>query len=121
MNMKQILMSLLLLLTTSLYATDVVTVSYEGGINKVELTKAAILYDADDWEVAKKAACLLAADIERVTGNSIVAQTTALQNGEAVIVGTIGYSRWIDPVGRRRETGYLDYSGWLGTFYRSYY
>lgn len=54
MNMKQILMSLLLLLTTSLYATDVVTVSYEGGINKVELTKAAILYDADDWEVAKK-------------------------------------------------------------------
>lgn len=113
MNMKQILMSLLLLLTTSLYATDVVTVSYEGGINKVELTKAAILYDADDWEVAKKAACLLAADIERVTGNSIVAQTTALQNGEAVIVGTIGYSRWID---RLVEEGKLDIStiqgGW---------
>lgn len=113
MNMKQILMSLLLLLTTSLYATDVVTVSYEGGINKVELTKTTVLYDADDWEVAKKAACLLAADIERVTGNSIVAQTTALQNGEAVIVGTIGHSRWID---RLVEEGKLDIStiqgGW---------
>ncbi len=115
MNMKQILMSLLLLLTTSLYATDVVTVSYEGGINKVELTKAAILYDADDWEVAKKAACLLAADIERVTGNSIVAQTTALQNGEAVIVGTIGYSRWID---RLVEEGKLDISTIQGAWER---
>lgn len=113
MNMKPILVFLLLLAATSLHATDVVTVSYEGGINKVELTKTTVLYDADDWEVAKKAACLLAADIERVTGNSIVAQTTALQNGEAVIVGTIGHSRWID---RLVEEGKLDIStiqgGW---------
>ena len=113
--MKQILVSLLLLVAISLRATDVVTVSYKDGTNKVDLTKATVLYDADDWEAAKKAACLLAADIELVTGNPVVAQTTELQGGEAVIIGTIGHSRWIE---RLVEDGKLDISAIQGSWER---
>lgn len=57
---------------------------------------AAILIDQQDHEVVHIAAGMLAGDLERVTGRKpeIVTQAGALPI--AIIIGTLGQSRWVD-------------------------
>ena len=60
---------------------------------------AAVCYDAGDAAVVETAAGLFAADVARVTGREIpvvAGQELPAKTRYAVIVGTIGQSRWID-------------------------
>ena len=60
---------------------------------------AAVCYDAADASVVETAAGLFAADVARVTGREIpvvAGQEFPAKTRCAVIVGTIGQSRWID-------------------------
>ena len=60
---------------------------------------AAVCYDAGDAAVVETAAGLFAADVARVTGREIpvvAGQEFPAKTRCAVIVGTIGQSRWID-------------------------
>ena len=60
---------------------------------------AAVCYDAGDAAVVETAAGLFAADVARVTGREIpvvAGQELPAKTRCAVIVGTIGQSRWID-------------------------
>ena len=71
--------------------TDFELVTADGG--------AAVCYDAADAAVVKTAAGLFAADVARVTGREIPVvdgQELPAKTRYAVIVGTVGQSRWID-------------------------
>lgn len=66
---------------------------------------AAILYDASDAAVVKRAAELFAADVEAVTGRYPRVTSAAGETGPAVIVGTVGGSALIR---RLSEAGKID-------------
>lgn len=66
---------------------------------------AAILYDASDAAVVKRAAELFAADVEAVTGRYPRVTSAAGETGPAVIVGTVGGSALIR---RLTEAGKID-------------
>lgn len=66
---------------------------------------AAILYDASDAAVVKRAAELFAADVEAVTGRRPQVTSAAGEAGPAVIVGTVGGSALIR---RLAEAGKID-------------
>lgn len=66
---------------------------------------AAILYDASDAAVVKRAAELFAADVEAVTGRRPRVTSAAGETGPAVIVGTVGGSALIR---RLSEAGKID-------------
>ncbi len=66
---------------------------------------AAILYDASDAAVVKRAAELFAADVEAVTGRRPRVTSAAGETGPAVIVGTVGGSALIR---RLAEAGKID-------------
>jgi len=66
---------------------------------------AAILYDASDAAVVKRAAELFAADVEAVTGRYPRVTSAAGETGPAVIVGTVGGSALIR---RLAEAGKID-------------
>lgn len=66
---------------------------------------AAILYDASDAAVVKRAAELFAADVEAVTGRRPQATSATGETGPAVIVGTVGGSALIR---RLSEAGKID-------------
>ena len=66
---------------------------------------AAILYDASDAAVVKRAAELFAADVEAVTGRRPQGTSATGETGPAVIVGTVGGSALIR---RLSEAGKID-------------
>ena len=66
---------------------------------------AAILYDASDAAVVKRAAELFAADVEAVTGRRPQVTSATGETGPAVIVGTVGGSALIR---RLSEAGKID-------------
>ena len=66
---------------------------------------AAILYDASDAAVVKRAAELFAADVEAVTGRRPQVTSATGETGPAVIVGTVGGSALIR---RLAEAGKID-------------
>lgn len=66
---------------------------------------AAILYDASDAAVVKRAAELFAADVETVTGRRPQVTSATGETGPAVIVGTVGGSALIR---RLSEAGKID-------------
>lgn len=66
---------------------------------------AAILYDASDAAVVKRAAELFAADVEAVTGRRPQVISATGETGPAVIVGTVGGSALIR---RLSEAGKID-------------
>ena len=66
---------------------------------------AAILYDASDAAVVKRAAELFAADVEVVTGRRPQVTSATGETGPAVIVGTVGGSALIR---RLSEAGKID-------------
>lgn len=66
---------------------------------------AAILYDASDAAVVKRAAELFAADVEAVTGRCPQVTSATGETGPAVIVGTVGGSALIR---RLSEAGKID-------------
>lgn len=66
---------------------------------------AAILYDASDAAVVKRAAELFAADVEAVTGRYPRVTSATGETGPAVIVGTVGGSALIR---RLAEAGKID-------------
>lgn len=66
---------------------------------------AAILYDASDATVVKRAAELFAADVEAVTGRRPQVTSATGETGPAVIVGTVGGSALIR---RLSEAGKID-------------
>ena len=66
---------------------------------------AAILYDASDAAVVKRAAELFAADVEAVTGRRPQLTSATGETGPAVIVGTVGGSALIR---RLSEAGKID-------------
>lgn len=66
---------------------------------------AAILYDASDAAVVKRAAELFAADVEAVTGRRPQMTSATGETGPAVIVGTVGGSALIR---RLSEAGKID-------------
>lgn len=66
---------------------------------------AAILYDASDAAVVKRAAELFAADVEAVTGRRPQVTSATGETGPAVIVGTVGGSTLIR---RLSEAGKID-------------
>lgn len=66
---------------------------------------AAILYDASDAAVVKRAAELFAADVEAITGRRPQVTSATGETGPAVIVGTVGGSALIR---RLSEAGKID-------------
>lgn len=76
---------------------------------------AAILYDASDAAVVKRAAELFAADVEAVTGRRPQVTSATGETGPAVIVGTVGGSALIR---RLSEAGKIDTAPLEGTWER---
>jgi len=79
------------------------------------LSAATVCTDAADYQVVHLAAGMLVDDIERVTGRRPVMQSAKrlqqLPQGPAVVAGTIGHSRLIDPLVKQ---GSLDVSAVRG-------
>lgn len=73
-----------------------ITVTHESGKDYVDLTKATVVFDKDDWNVVKNAARLFASDVNLVTEKEITLQNDLPTEGDIVLIGTIGKSKWID-------------------------
>lgn len=73
-----------------------ITVTHESGKDYVDLTKATVVFDKDDWNVVRNAARLFASDINLVTEKEITLQNDLPTEGDIVLIGTIGKSKWID-------------------------
>lgn len=73
-----------------------ITVTHESGKDYVDLTKATVVFDKDDWNVVRNAARLFASDINLVTEKEITLQNDLPTQGDIVLIGTIGKSKWID-------------------------
>ncbi len=86
-DMNRILLSLLLCIL--LFA------SCTGQQEGVNLKTATVVCEEGEQQVVKRAAELLCEDIERVTDCSVAMQKE-IPAGEAVLIGTIGKSEWID-------------------------
>jgi hypothetical protein len=92
----------------------IVKQKYEDGDFKLveDNNAAGILYDKNDCKVVEIAANHLRQDIERVTGSSPVISTNLENiNHNAVIIGTIGQSKYID---RLIQENKIDHSGISG-------
>lgn len=73
-----------------------ITVTHESGKDYVDLTKATVVFDKDDWNVVRNAARLFTSDINLVTEKEITLQNDLPTEGDIVLIGTIGKSKWID-------------------------
>lgn len=73
-----------------------ITVTHESGKDYVDLTKATVVFDKDDWNVVRNAARLFASDVNLVTEKEITLQNDLPTQGDIVLIGTIGKSKWID-------------------------
>lgn len=73
-----------------------ITVTHESGKDYVDLTKATVVFDKDDWNVVRNAARLFASDVNLVTEKEITLQNDLPTEGDIVLIGTIGKSKWID-------------------------
>ncbi len=73
--------------------------------------KTVIYYDAGDYGVVKKTACLLAEDIKRVTNKKVPVSSKKVSSEYAVVVGTVGHNAFID---RLVAEGQLDVSAICG-------
>ncbi len=87
--------------------------SYKGGIifglllaamnsHALDLSKTTIVYDAKDARLVATMAQTLAEDIQRVSGTK-PRVSTAMQQGDIIILGTIGHSRYIKDVEAIRD------------------
>lgn len=73
-----------------------ITVTHESGKDYVDLTKATVVFEKDDWNVVRNAARLFASDVNLVTEKEITLQNDLPTEGDIVLIGTIGKSKWID-------------------------
>ncbi len=73
-----------------------ITVTHESRKDYVDLTKATVVFDKDDWNVVRNAARLFASDVNLVTEKEITLQNDLPTEGDIVLIGTIGKSKWID-------------------------
>ena len=73
--------------------------------------KTVIYYDAGDYGVVEKTACLLAEDIKRVTNKKVPVSSKKVSSEYAVVVGTVGHNAFID---RLVAEGQLDVSAIRG-------
>lgn len=73
--------------------------------------KTVIYYDAGDYGVVEKTACLLAEDIKRVTNQKVSVSSKKVSSDYAVVVGTVGHNAFID---RLVAEGQLDVSAIRG-------
>lgn len=73
--------------------------------------KTVIYYDAGDYGVVEKTACLLAEDIKRVTNKKVPVSSKKVSSEYAVVVGTVGRNAFID---RLVAEGQLDVSAIRG-------
>lgn len=73
--------------------------------------KTVIYYDAGDYGVVEKTACLLAEDIKRVTNKKVPVSSKKVSSKYAVVVGTVGHNAFID---RLVAEGQLDVSAIRG-------
>ena len=58
--------------------------------------KTVIYYDAGDYGIVEKTACLLAEDIKRVTNKKVPVSSKKVSSEYAVVVGTVGHNAFID-------------------------
>lgn len=72
---------------------DVANNYVEGSI---DLTKATVVYDENDWAVVNNSVKLFVSDVKQVTGNMLMAQDSLPKSGDIVMIGSIGKSKWID-------------------------
>jgi len=80
--------------------------------NAFLLTNCTIIYDESDFTVVEKASKIFAEDIKSVT-NIQPFVTNKATNGNLIILGTIGYNKWIDQLvsdGKLNISGIKD--GW---------
>lgn len=94
-----IILGLLLLASCTNAGTEKeqgITVTHESGKDYVDLTKATVVFDKDDWNVVRNAARLFASDVNLVTEKEITLQNDLPTEGDIVLIGTIGKSKWID-------------------------
>jgi hypothetical protein len=91
-----------------------ISVSIQGDPEAFPLADCSVLYDKADYPVVAKTAEMLAGDLEAVTGHRPDVGTTPVQ-GEAIIMGTLGHSEWID---RLVSEGRLDVSEIVGDWER---
>ena len=73
--------------------------------------KTVIYYDAGDYGIVEKTACLLAEDIKRVTNKKVPVSSKKVSSEYAVVVGTVGHNAFID---RLVAEGQLDVSAIRG-------
>ncbi len=73
--------------------------------------ETVIYYDARDYGVVEKTACLLAEDIKRVTNKKVSVSSKKVSSEYAVVVGTVGRNAFID---RLVAKGLLDVSAIRG-------
>jgi hypothetical protein len=88
--------------------------NYEKGDFKLVDNKipAGILYDRDDCKLVEIAANNLQQDIEKVTGATPVVMTNLEDlNNNAVIIGTVGQSKYIDRLIKESKVDSSDISG----------
>lgn len=80
-----------------------ITVTHESGKDYVDLTKATVVFDKDDWNVVRNAARLFASDVNLVTEKEITLQNDLPTEGDIVLIGTIGKSKWIDQLAANKK------------------
>ena len=73
--------------------------------------ETVIYYDARDYGVVEKTACLLAEDIKRVTDKKVSVSSKKVSSEYAVVVGTVGHNAFVD---RLVAKGLLDVSAIRG-------
>ena len=71
-----------------------VTDNYVNG--SIDLTKATVVYDKNDWKVVNNSVRLFVSDVMKVTGDTLTAQESLPSGGDIVLIGSIGKSKWID-------------------------
>lgn len=71
-----------------------VTDNYVDG--SIDLTKATVVYDKNDWKVVNNSVRLFVSDVMKVTGDTLTAQESLPSGGDIVLIGSIGKSKWID-------------------------
>ena len=71
-----------------------VTDKYVNG--SIDLTKATVVYDKNDWKVVNNSVRLFVSDVMKVTGDTLTAQEPLPSGGDIVLIGSIGKSKWID-------------------------
>lgn len=66
--------------------------------------KAAVYFDAQDYEVVKKTAGMFIGDVRQVTGQTLETGTTKdAPHKNCIIIGTLGHNEWIDRLVARKK------------------